>query len=315
MRFLVTGASGFVGKHLCAELLSRGQPVRAAVRASRKLDSELEQVLVSSIDGGTDWSDALRDVEVVIHLAARAHILNEKADDPLFEFLKVNLHGTQKLASQAARAGVKRLVYVSTIGVNGRNTNGRRPFSEQDAPNPHSPYAVSKWQTELALQALAETGLEITVVRPPLVYGAEAPGNVAEMLRFLGKRVPLPLASVHNRRSLIYVKNLVDALIACATHPAAAGQTYLVSDNEDISTPELLRLLGAAMGLPAILLPCPPALFGLVGRLSGKSAQIESLLGSLQIDSAKIRRELGWLPPYTLQQGLQETAEWYRDHV
>jgi nucleoside-diphosphate-sugar epimerase len=201
MRFLVTGASGFVGKHLCAELLSRGQTVRAAVRASSKLDGELEQVIISTIDGDTNWSEALRDVDVVIHLAARVHILNEKVGDSLSEFLKVNLHGTQKLASQAAHAGVRRLVYVGSIGVNGHNTDGRRPFSEQDVPTPCSPYAVSKWQAELALQALAATGLEITVVRPPLVYGAEAPGNVAEMLRFLGKRVPLPLASVHNMRS------------------------------------------------------------------------------------------------------------------
>lgn len=314
MKILVTGATGFVGKHLCAELQHQGFSVRIALRSARPTDQNLEQVLVESIDGETDWTDALLNIDVVIHLAARAHILKKKADDSLDEYLKVNLLGTENLARQAAQCGVKRLVYVSSIGVNGSGTDGRLPFSENDEPDPHSPYALSKWQAESGLkQILKGTGLEATVVRPPLIYGAEAPGNFARMLRVLARNIPLPFASVHNTRSLIYVKNLVSALILCATHPAAGGQTYLVSDGEDVSTRDLLRLTGNAMGCPAKLFPCPTALLRLAGFLAGKENQMLSLLGSLQVDNSKIRRELDWKPPYTLRQGLQETGEWYRN--
>jgi nucleoside-diphosphate-sugar epimerase len=233
--------------------------------------------------------------------------------DPLAEFLKVNLYGTENLAQQAARAGVKRLVYVSSVKVNGEQTAEGRAFTELDEPDLHDPYGVSKCEAEQALHRVeAETGLEIVIVRPPLVYGAGVKGNFAQMLKALAKGIPLPLGAVHNLRSLVYVRNLVDALIVCATHSAAAGQTYLVSDGEDISTPDLLRQLGAAMGHPAQLLPCPSALLKLAGRLVGRADQIERLLGSLQVDSSKIRRELGWQPPYTLQQGLQATAECHR---
>ena len=326
--FLVTGASGFVGRSLCAELLRQGYAIRAAVRSGNARIDNVEQAIVGPIGGGTDWTDALRGVDVVVHLAARVHVMRETAGDPLAEFLEVNLHGTENLARQAARAGVKRLVYVSSIKVNGESTlsPGRPPrrlspvdvggernaFTESDIPNPQDPYGLSKWQAEQALHRVAkETGLEVVIVRPPLVYGAGVKGNFAQMLKVLARGVPLPLAGARNLRSLIYVENLVDALIACATHPAATGQTYLVSDGEDISTPGLLRQLGAAMGHPARLLPCPPALLKLAGRLTGKDEQVERLLGSLQVDSGKIRRELNWTPPYTLQQGLQATADLY----
>ena len=197
--------------------------------------------------------------------------------------------------------------------MNGEETNEGLSYTELDVPLPQDPYGVSKCEAEQALHRIAaETGLEIVIVRPPLVYGPRVKGNFIQMLKVLSKGIPLPLSSARNLRSLVYVENLVDALIACATHPAAIGQTYLVSDGEDISTPDLLRRLGTAMGRPARLLPCPPSLLNLAGKLIGKSDQIERLLGSLQIDSGKIRRELNWTPPYTLQQGLQETAEWYR---
>lgn len=190
-------------------------------------------------------------------------------------------------------------------------------FSELDMPNPHNAYAVSKWEAEQALHKIEqETGLEIVVVRPPLIYGANAPGNFAQLLRVVSRGIALPLASIHNHRDLIYVGNLVDALITCATHPAAAGQTYLVSDGESVSTPELLRRLAKAMGVPSRLFPLSPALLKTAGKLMGKSAQIERLLGSLQVDSAKIRRELNWTPPYTMQEGLQITAtsHFKKDH-
>jgi nucleoside-diphosphate-sugar epimerase len=241
----------------------------------------------------------------------------------------VNVAGTERLARSAAASGVKRLVYVSSIKVNGESTLststlspspspacGRGEqciFTASDIPSPQDPYGVSKWEAEQVLHRVAaETGLEIVIVRPPLVYGPGVKGNFAQMLKVLAKGIPLPLASAHNLRSLIYVENLVDALLVCSTHHAAAGQTYLVSDGEDVSTPDLLRQLGNAMGRPARLFPCSPALLKLAGRLLGKADQVERLLGSLQVESGNIRRELNWKQPYSLQQGLQATAAWYR---
>jgi nucleoside-diphosphate-sugar epimerase len=313
MKFMISGAGGFVGKALCAELLRRGQSVSAAVRSGNSLIENTEVIIIGAIDGETNWADALADVNVVIHLAARVHVMRENATDPLAEFLKVNLHGTSNLARQAASSGVKRLVYVSSIKVNGEQTSTTQSFTELDEPSPQDFYSISKWQAEQALWRISqETGLEIVVVRPPLVYGSGVKGNFAQMLAVIAKHIPLPLAAVDNRRSLIYVKNLVDALIACATHPVAAGQTYLVCDGEDISTPDLLRQLGDAMGCPAHILPLPLSWLRMLGKLSGKSDQVERLLGSLQVDSGKIRRDLNWVPPYTLQQGLQATAELHR---
>ena len=368
MKFLITGANGFVGRPLCTELLRCGHSVRAAVRSADKLADDVEPVAAGDIDGATDWSEVLRDVEAVIHLAARVHVMRDTEADPLAEFRKVNVEGTANLARCAAAAGVKRLVYVSSVKVNGEHTlptstslltpllnplsetishstrlqttaakslvipqvgeeanekgnlqslgEEKRVFSESDEPHPQDPYGISKWEAEQALHRVAqETGLEVVIVRPPLVYGSGVKGNFAQMIRVLASGIPLPLASVRNLRGLVYVGNLVDALILCATHPAAAGQTYLVSDGEDVATPDLLRWLGAAMGHPARLFPCPPALLRLAGRLAGKADQVERLLGSLQVDSGKIRRELGWTPPFTLEQGLQATADWHRSVI
>lgn len=325
MKFLITGANGFVGKPLCAELLRQGQSIRVAVRAADSLVGNVvtpaspygagsagmahEVAEVGSIDGATDWTNALRGVDVVIHLAARVHVMRENAENPLDEFRKVNVAGTERLARSAAASGVKRLVYVSSIGVNGLQTARDQSYSETDKPNPHNAYAISKWEAEQNLSRISEeTELEAVILRPPLVYGVGAPGNFAQMLKVLCAGIPLPLASVHNYRSLVYVGNLVDALILCATHPDAAGQTYLVSDGEDVSTPDLLRQLGVAIGHPARLLPCPPALLKLAGRLTGKAEQVERLLGSLRVDSGKICRDLSWKPPYTLWEGLQNTG-------
>jgi nucleoside-diphosphate-sugar epimerase len=314
MRLLVTGANGFVGQALCEEALARGFHVRGATRRARPLPVGAENVVVGEIDGFTDWAAALQGVEVVVHLAARVHVMRDQSADPLAEFLQANLHATINLAAQAARAGVRRLVYVSSIKVNGEETRDGRAFTEADSPDPQDFYGVSKWEAEQALHRVAmETGLEVVIVRPPLIYGAAVKGNFIQMLRVLARGIPLPLALVRNQRSLLYVGNLADALIACATHPAAAGQTYLVSDGEDIDTPGLLRRLGDALGRPARLFPWPPAMLKLAGRLLGKADQVERLLGSLQVDSGKIRRELNWTPPYTLQQGLQATAGWYRN--
>ena len=330
MKCLITGANGFVGKALCAKLLNRGHAVRAAVRAAGSPTGNTEVSVIGSIDGETDWSAALAGVEVVIHLAARVHVMHDDAVDPLEAFRRVNTAGTDHLARSAAASGVKRLVFVSSIKVNGECTfpvaastlekippnppftkwgTLRSVFSETDEANPQDPYGVSKWEAEQALHRVAkETGLEVVIVRPPLVYGAGVKGNFAQMLKVLAKGIPLPLASANNLRSLVYLGNFVDALVTCATHPAAAGQTYLVSDGEDVSTPDLLRQLGAGMGHPARLLPCPPSLLKLGGRLVGKSDQIDRLLSSLQVDSSKMRRELDWQPPFSLQEGLRLTV-------
>ncbi len=314
MIVLVTGANGFVGRALCAELVERKYSVRGVVRDLSKRDENgCEVVKVTGIDAATKWTVAMKGVDTIIHLAARVHVMCDTVADPLVEFRRVNTAGTEHLARCAAASGVKRLLYVSSIKVNGESTHGDKKFTETDSPNPQDPYGVSKWEAEQALHRVAdETGLEVVILRPPLVYGPSVKGNFAQMLAIVAKRIPLPFASINNHRDLLYVGNLADALITCATHPAAAGQTYLVCDGEDISTPDLLRQLGHGMGVSSRLFPCPPALLYFAGKLAGKSQQLERLLGSLQVDGDKIRRDLNWVPPYSLRQGLQATAEWYR---
>lgn len=308
---LVTGANGFVGHALCTELVSRGISVRAAVRVRDNFEiAGCEVVSIPCISDDTDWSFALRDVSTVIHLAARVHVMRDDAENPLKEFRRVNVEGTQRLAKEAAGSGVKRLVYVSSIKVSGEETRNNRRLTEFDTPSPQDPYGISKWEAEQALLVgAAETGLEVVILRPPLVYGPQVKGNFAQMVRVLRRGIPLPLASIGNLRSLIYLGNLVDALIVCASHPAAAMQTYLVSDGEDVSTPDLLRRLGAAMRQKVRLVNCPVGLLRLGGKLINKSMQVERLTGSLCVDSEKIRRELGWYPPFSLAQGLSATAE------
>ena len=330
-RVLVTGANGFVGRPLCVELQHRGYQVRAAMRSSRQLPSGMEAVAVGAIDGGTDWIKALVGVDVVIHLAARVHVMKDRSADPQAEFLKVNLHGTANLAQQAVRAGVKRLVYVSSVKVNGESTTpvsalspspspsssggaGRNMFTESDQPDPQDPYGVSKWQAEQALQRIAqETGLEIVIVRPPLVYGPGVKGNFISLLAAIDKGIPLPLAGAHNARSLVYVGNLVDALVACATHPAAAGQTYLVSDGADVSTARLAEMIASALGRNSRSFYFPPGLLRAAATLQGRAGQMDRLFGSLRVSDKKIRDELGWQPRYSLEEGLRATADWYHN--
>ena len=309
LKILVTGASGFVGKSLITKLIWHGYSVCAAVRSIKSQINNAEVVVVGEIDGNTIWANALRDVDVVIHLAARVHVMNERATIPLDEFREVNVEGTKRLAVLAASVGVKRFVYVSSVKVNGEQTD-LSPYTELDIPNPQDPYGVSKWEAEQALHKIsAQTNLEVVIVRSPLVYGAEVKGNFAQMKIVLAKGIPLPLAAVRNLRSLVYIENLVDALILCSTHPNAAGKTYLVSDGEDVSTVELLRQVGEAMGQPARLFSCSPILLKLAGRLIGKSEQLDRLLGSLQVDSSKIRKELGWVPAVSFAEGIKKTVE------
>ena len=315
MNLFITGATGFVGTALLKRLLQDNVRLTVAVldgENAEHLPVSVERVTVEPLSEYSDYSQALHNVDTVIHLAARVHVMQEIATDPLHEFRKVNLHGTERLARQAAQAGVKRFVFMSTIGVNGDNS-GNNSYTENDPPYPHNPYSVSKYEAECALKHISvETGMDVVIVRAPLVYGPGNPGNFLSLLRVVSKAVPLPFASIINKRSLIYAGNLVDALATCATHPAAAGQTYLVSDGEDVSTPELLRRTAKALGVTARLFPCSVVLMRLAGKMTGKSGAVKRLIGSLTVDSSKIQRELGWKPPITMDEGLLETAAWFR---
>lgn len=308
-KILITGVNGFVGSALCMEAVERGFDVRGANRNVCDSPIGFEKIEVGDINAYTEWHSALMNCDVVIHLAARVHVMSETADDSLSKFRLVNTSGTEHLARCAGTNGVKRLVYVSSIKVNGEETIGDEKFCEQDQANPQEAYGISKWEAEQALHRVAaETGMEVVIVRPPLVYGPGVKGNFAQMLRVVTRGIPLPLAGIKNKRELIYVGNLVDALITCATHPAAAGNTYLVGDGESVSTPDLLRGLAKASGVSSRMFVWPVGLLKLMGALLGKADQVERLVGSLQVDSSKIRRELGWEPSYSLQEGLNKTV-------
>lgn len=313
---LITGANGFVGRPLCEEMLRQGWRVRTAIRSSIQMPNGVEIVEIDDIDGDTDWKSALRGVDVIIHLAARVHVMKDTAADPLTEFLKVNLYGTENLAQQAARAGIKRLVYVSSIKVNGEETQDQHCYTEKNIPAPQYPYGISKWQAEQTLRRIAlESDLQVVIVRPPLVYGPGVKGNFNNLMAAIEKGSALPLAGAHNMRSQVYVGNLVSALIACATHPAAAGQTYLVSDGENVSTAVLVKKISVALGCNNRSFYFPEKLLRIVAAILGRTDQINRLFGSLRVSDAKLRGELGWVPPYTLEQGLSETAAWYRQYT
>ncbi|MBX9732641.1 MAG: SDR family oxidoreductase [Chitinophagaceae bacterium] len=304
---LLTGSTGFVGSALLAELKKLPEfRVIAAVRSAVSPASD-DVVVVGNIDGTTDYSAALNGVDVVVHAAARAHVMRDEVADTLAEFRKVNVDGTLNLARQAAAAGVKRFVFISSIGVHGLNSS--RPFTETDSEAPHDAYAISKYEAEQGLRKLAtETGLEVVIIRPPLVYGGAAPGNFRSLINLASKPIPLPFASVNNKRSMVYVGNLVDLIVRCIHHPSAANETVLVSDGDDVSLRSLLTMMRSAMGRSARLVPVPVGLFKLAGALTGKRGMVDRLVGDLQVDSSKARSLLGWVPPYTVEQGIAATV-------
>ena len=308
---LLTGATGFVGGTLARRLSDDGKHSLVLACRRRLNDSSFANnttKVVGDIGPETDWAEPLNGVEVVVHAAARAHFINDPASDPLAEFRKINTEATLNLARQAAAAGVRRFVFISSIGVNGnQNTH---PFTENDLPCPSEPYAVSKHEAEQGLGKIAEeTGMEVVIIRPPLVYGPAAPGNFGSLLKWVAKGVPLPLgAVVHNKRSLVALDNLVDFIITCIDHPAAANQTFLVADGEDLSTTELLRRVGQAMGKPVRLIPVPMWLLQAGARLLGKQAMARRLCGSLQVDITKARTMLGWNPPVSVDEGLRRAV-------
>jgi nucleoside-diphosphate-sugar epimerase len=307
-KITVTGANGFVGSILCAEAASRGFKVMGITRASSDLPRNVKNIAVGSIDGNNDWKAALLGCEVVVHLAARAHILNDDFTNPLDEFRRVNVQGTINLAKQAAAVGVRRFIFVSSIGVNGAETF-LYPFSPEFSVSPNSPYAISKYEAEIGLKLVADSsGMEFVIIRPPLVYGPRAPGNFGSLVRWLKRGVPLPFGAINNKRSLVSVGNLVDLILTCITHDAAANQIFMVSDDEDISTTELLRRMGQAIGHPALLVPVPAAWLKLCAKLIGKTDMAQRLCGSLQVDISKTRQLLGWTPPLNLEEGFSQAA-------
>ena len=308
---LVTGANGFVGSALTARLARGEGGVRAAMRRPPAARAPgVEHVAAPSLSAGADWRRALEGVSAVVHAAARVHVMRDGAPDPLAAFRSANVEGTLALARQAAAAGIARFVFVSSIKVNGESTPPDRPFSAADVPRPQDPYGISKLEAERALGELArETGLPVVIVRPPLVYGPGVKANFFALLKWLQRGVPLPFGAIHNRRSLVALENLVDLLATCVEHPAAPGQTLLVSDGEDLSTTELLRRLAAALGKRARLVPIPERALILAARSLGAGSIARRLCGSLCVDSAPTRRLLGWAPPVSVDEGLRAAAE------
>jgi nucleoside-diphosphate-sugar epimerase len=259
-----------------------------------------------------DWQRTLAGGRAVLHLGARVHVIHDAAVDTLGAFHRVNVEATRRLALEACKAGIRRFVFVSSIGVNGNQTRGRA-FTESDRPEPHGPYAQSKLEAEMALSEVARTSqLELVTLRPPLVYGPGVKANFLRLLRWVDRGVPLPFASVRNRRSLVYVGNLCSAIVSCLDHADAAGRTFLVADGVPVSTPELVRAIGNALARPTRLVACPPGALRLGAALLGRRDDADRLLGDLVVDASAITRRLGWTPPYSLDEGLAATAAWYR---
>lgn len=311
-KILVTGANGFVGRALVTRLQKElSFSVLKAVRTTADDDAEKDGICVGDIGPTTDWSTALRDIEVVVHCAARVHVMNDDGGPAsIAEFRRVNVLGTQNLARQAALAGVKRLVYVSSVKVNGETTTGLPPFSFASSPNPLDAYGRSKWEAEQALlQIASESALEVVIARLPLVYGPGVKANFLRLMKAVSRGIPLPFGAVHNFRSMIFLENLCDVLAKCAMHPQASGQTFLVSDAHDLSTPALVEHIAAAMNCPARLVKMPPTIMQIAANLAGKKNFADRLLGSLQVDITHTCKILDWLPPFAVEEGIKATVD------
>jgi nucleoside-diphosphate-sugar epimerase len=313
-KVLITGANGFVGKALGCELAGKGFNVNGAVRSIRSTGSSdtLTKFIITDIDSNTDWQNALESVDVVIHLAARVHVMKDTAIDPLAEFRRVNVEGTLNLARQSVESGVQRFIFISSIKVNGEGTLLEHPYTAEDKPAPVDPYGISKQEAEAELRQLAnESGMEVVIIRPPLIYGPGVKANFQSMMRCLDKGIPLPLGAIHNKRSFVALDNLVDLIVTCIHHPAAANQIFLAGDGEDLSTTELLQRMAAALGKKACLVAVPASVLMGGAKLLDKQAMAQRLCGSLQVDISKAYDLLGWKPPVNVEDALRKTAQYY----
>ena len=315
--FLVTGATGFVGAAIVRRLAveCNSSNVLAAVRRTdTSLPEGVQHVQIGDLLPTTDWSNALRGVSAVVHCAARVHVMNENSPDPLSEFRQVNVEGTVNLARQAADAGVRRFIFLSSIKVNGESTELAQPFTAEDLPAPEDPYGISKHEAEKLLRLISsETGMEVVIIRSPLVYGPGVKANFGSLIRWLARGLPLPLAAAtKNRRSLVALDNLVDLIVTCLNHSAAANQIFLVSDGEDLSTVELIKRMGVALGLPSRLFYIPPKMLKFSAEIVKKPGIYRRLCGSLELDISKTRQLLGWTPPVSIDEGLRRAAKGLR---
>lgn len=309
---LITGANGLIGAALLSNLRRAGATVVGAAR-SPVAGSGLRPS--PSLDARADWMPVIGGCKIVVHAAARVHIFENTAPDPVAEFRRVNVDGTLNLASQAARAGVRRFVFISSIKVNGEETAIGHPFTADDAPAPVDPYGESKLEAERGLRELgAQTGMDVVVIRPPLVYGPGVKANFRSLMRWLNRGIPLPFGAVRNRRSFVAIENLVDLIVCCLDDPSASGETFLVSDGEDLSTPELLQRVGRALGRQVRLFSMPSPMLELGARAVGKGDLVRRLCGSLQVDISKTRKLLDWTPPVGIDEALAETAKYFLEH-
>ncbi len=307
-KILLTGASGFVGQRLAHSLIQKNVPLVCTSRKTLRIDGADCQI-VDDLGRSTDWRHCLGEVSTVIHCAARVHVMQDTANDPLHLFRQVNVAGTLQLAEQAAAAGVQQFIFLSSVKVNGEETKAGAAFSEDCQALPSDPYGISKLEAEQALFELGRTtGMAITVIRPPLVYGPGVGANFLSMLRWVQRGIPLPLGSIRNQRSFVYVDNLVSLITCCIANPHSYNQVFLVSDGHDMSTTELLRKSATAFKVMSRLLPCPPSLLRMIAKISGKKSVAERLCQSLQVNITKAKRLLEWTPPFTVEQGLQATA-------
>lgn len=299
----VTGANGFVGRALCQHLKEHGVSVRALMRSASAGE---DSWAVGDLGPDTDWGRSLQGADCVVHCAARVHMVHDADPDPLQAFRQVNVAGSRSLANAAAAAGVRRLVFLSSLKVHGEQTAPGRPFTSDMQPAPEDAYGQSKWEAEMALREVAaNTGLELVVVRPPLVYGPGVKANFLHLMQTVSRGTPLPLGAVDNRRSFLALDNLTDLLRVCSLHPAANGQAFLASDDHDMSTPELIRSIAQALGRPARLWPVPVTWLRMAGRIFGRSPQIDRLIGSLQVNIGHTKEVLGWSPRLTVEQGMR----------
>jgi nucleoside-diphosphate-sugar epimerase len=310
MNILVTGATGFIGNKLCQVLSMRGDAVVAVARKQVNIDTNIT-VINKVLSKDTDWQDCLKDIDVVIHLAGRAHVMNDVSENPYQAYADINIDATKQLAEQAALSGVKRFIYLSSIKVNGERTKDIA-FSETDSPQPEDDYGKTKYEAEKALNSIGkDTGMEVVIIRPPLVYGEGVKANFKSLIKLAQLNIPLPFGAIRNKRSLVYIENIIDFILLCTHHPSAANQTFLISDDDDVSITRLIQEIKEASGKRSLLIPVPQSWLKFVLQLIGKSSLSDRLLGNLQVDMTKAKTLLDWKPPFTVEQGINKTIEAY----